>query len=343
LTNLLLSFDNWAMKAARFAAMNSMARMLGCSIALLLFGCAHRGAVADARDGIAAEFVGSTPGGARVQEFLGGLASTAVCHSVTWRITLFTNQPSGRSSTFSLTALYHVPTRSNPNRSEDGPKVAWRGTWETLPGAKSGLGDSIYRLTAGESKRSLSFVKVGHALLHLLNPDGSLAVGNGGESFTLNRADRTEKPGDTGLAMNAPEMSYKISPLATGPAVFGVFEGRTPCLGISRELNIARSEACIKAKWRVTLFQNPETRAPTTYKVEGSLFREGAREGKWNIARGVASDANATVYELHATPTQPALLLWRADDNVLFFLKQNRELLVGHKEFSYTLNRVAAK
>ncbi|HTD67056.1 MAG TPA: hypothetical protein VK846_11055, partial [Candidatus Limnocylindria bacterium] len=201
----------------------------------------------------------------------------------------------------------------------------------------------IYRLTAGESKRSLSFVKVSDGLLHLLNPDGSLAVGNGGESFTLNRADRAEKPGDRELAMNAPSMSHKISPLAAGPTVFGVFEGRTPCLGISRELKISRNEACIKAKWRVTLYQNPQTREPTTYKVEGSLFRDEAREGTWSMARGISTDASATVYQLHATSTQPALLLWKADDNVLFLLNQTRKSLIGHAEFSYTLNRVAAK
>ncbi|HTD65823.1 MAG TPA: hypothetical protein VK846_04745 [Candidatus Limnocylindria bacterium] len=323
--------------------MNFISRTIGCSVALLLFGCVHRGAIAGARDGVAAEFVGSTPGGTRVQEFLGGLASTALCHSVTWQVTLFTNQPTGRPSTFSLTALYHVPMRSNPNRSEDGPKVAWRGTWEILPNVKSGPGQVIYRLTAGESKRSLSFVKVSDGLLHLLNPDGSLAVGNGGESFTLNRADQAEKPGDTGLAMNAPSISYKISPLATGPTVFGVFEGRTPCLGISRELNISRSEACIKAKWRVTLYQNPETLAPTTYKVEGSLFRDGVREGTWSMTSGAATDTSAIVYQLNATPTQPALLLFKADHKILFFLKQNRQLLIGHADFSYTLNRVAAK
>jgi hypothetical protein len=61
------------------------------------------------------------------------------------------------------------------------------------------------------------------------------------------------------------------------------------------------------------------------------------------MTRGTATDASATVCQLHPTPTQPALLLWKADDNVLLFLNQNREPLVGHADFSYTLNQVAAK
>jgi hypothetical protein len=323
--------------------MKCMTRMLGCAVALLTLGCAHRGVNDGAQNSVAAEFVGSTPGGARVQEFLGGLAATAVCHSVTWQMTLFTNQVAKRPFTFSLTARYHVPTASNPNRSEDGSTVTWRGTWEILPAAKPGPGTAIYKITATESKRALSFAKLSDGLLHLLNPDGSLAIGNAGESFTLNRADRAEKHGDRDLAMSAPSMSYKISSLSTGATVFAVFEGRTPCLDISRELKIAQSAACIKAKWRMTLYRNPETQAPTTYKVEGSLFREGAREGTWSMTRGAATDEDATVYQLHPTPTQPALLLWKADDNVLFFLNQNREPMVGHADFSYTLNRVVAK
>jgi hypothetical protein len=39
--------------------------------------------------------------------------------------------------------------------------------------------------------------------------------------------------------------------------------------------------------------------------------------------------------------TEPALLLLKADDNILFLLDQNREPMVGHAEFSYTLNRVS--
>lgn len=317
--------------------------MIGSWFALLLVGCAYHSTIASAPAGVAAEYVGSTPGDAPVREFIGGLTSNAMCHAIAWQLTLFTNQNSGAPSTFRLTALYRVPTRSNPNRSEDGPKVALEGTWEILKGAKSRPEAPVYRITAAKSQRSLSFVKVGDSLLHLLNADGSLAIGNGGESYTLNHTDRAENAVDASLAMTVPDMSYKIAPMAKGPTVFAVFEGRSPCHGISRELNLPQHTGCTKAKWRVTLYQNPETSAPTTYKVEGSLFRAGAREGTWSIARGAVIDLNATIYQLNATDTQPALLFLKGDENVLFFLNQKRGLLVGHAEFSYTLNRAVAK
>ena len=323
--------------------MRCVTRIIGCLLALLLFGCARGGLIASDKNLAAAEFIGSTPGENQVREFLGGLVSNAPCHSVTWRVTLLTNQSTGLPATFNLAALYHVPTRNNPNLSGDGPRVALRGTWEIVKGAKDKPAAAVYRITAENSQRSLYFVKVGDNLLHLLNPDGTLAIGNGGWSYTLNRADHAEKPVEASLAMSAPDMSYPISSLATGSTVFAVFEGRSPCHEISRELKIPQHPGCMKVKWRVTLYKNRDTATPTTYKIEGTLHRQSAREGTWSIIRGAKTDPNATVYRLDATQAEAALFLLKGDDNVLFFLDRNRELLVGHAEFSYTLNRVTRK
>lgn len=310
---------------------------------VLLAACVPDCVSANRQDSVAVEFVGSTPGGALPREFLGGLATNVECHNIKWQVILLTNQSSGLPATYNLVAQYHVPASNNPNQSEEGPKVTSRGTWEIVKGTKSSPDAVIYRINEEKSQRSLSFVKVGENLLHLLNPDGSLMIGSGGSSYTLNRADQAEKPVEASLAMSAPDMSYKIAALATGPTVFGVFEGRSPCHGIARELKLPRHAGCMKVKWRVTLYQDPKTSAPTTYKVEGSLHRQSAREGTWSIVRGAKTDPNAMVYQLNPTPTESALLLLKADDNILFFLNQNREPMVGHADFSYTLNRVVRK
>jgi hypothetical protein len=320
-----------------------MTRIVGGSVALLLFGCVSCGMNAAAQDAVAAEYIGSTLCGAVPREFLGGLATNTPCHYIMWEIRLLTNQNTGLPTTYNLVANYRIPARTNPNQSEDGPRVASQGTWEILKSEKSAPEAVVYQLKADKARGSLSLAKVGENLLHLINPDGSLMVGNGGWSYTLNRADHAEKPVDKALANNAPDMSYKISPLATGPGVFGIFEGRSPCHRIARELKLPQHGGCHKVKWRVTLYQNPGTSAPTTYKVEGSLHRQSAREGTWSIIRGAKTDPNATVYQLNPTQTEAALLLLKADDNVLFFLNQNREPMVGHAEFSYTLNRVTGK
>ena len=302
---------------------------------LLTLTCAHGAATSQSE-----VFVGTTPAAPWVREFVTGLAPDAPCHAITWELAL--KQGAAGSGTFTLAAVYQIPKASNPNQLETGPRVSLQGTWEILTGIRA-PGAVLYRLTLEEPRRALSFVQVSDGLLHLLNADQSLAIGNGGQSYTLNRADQAEKPGDSVAAMNAPSVSYKIAPIATGAAVFGIFEGRTPCHGISRELKLSQHAGCIKAKWRLTLYQDPVTAAPTTYKVEGSLFREKPREGTWRVLPSPAERFGKTLYELSAAKKQPALTLMKGDNNVLFFVNEKCEPMVGHADFSYTLNRVMAK
>lgn len=219
----------------------------------------------------------------------------------------------------------------------DGPKVSIGGTYSIRGTSDRGRTAASYRLVADRSGRELSFVQVSNDLLHLLTSDGRLMVGNAGWSYTLNRASRSEKPGNPAAAA---DFTYPISPRAK-TSVFGIFEGRTPCAGIARELGVEEFDGCIKVKWRVTLFQDPATLEPTTYKIEGTLHRQQAREGRWRIARGGDPDSGGTIYELAPSRNERALYLLRGDDNVLFFVNQTRQHLVGHADFSYTLNRVA--
>ena len=323
--------------------MRCMTRVLGCAVVFLLFGCAPRGRSAGAAESRVAQFVGSSPGDPFVRNFLGGLATNLPCHNIKWEISLFTNESTGLPATFHLVARYRVPTQSNTNQSEDGPQVALQGKWEILKGTATSPEAVVYRLNAAKPQRTLSFVKINEDLLHVLNSDGSLLVGNGGWSYTLNRGDHAEKTVEASVAMTVPDMSYKIAPLATGSSVFAVFEGRTPCHGISRELKMPQHAGCMKAKWRVTLYQDPETSAPTSYKVEGTLYRKSAGEGTWKITRGASTSPNAIVYRLDPNGTGTPLFLLKADENILFFLKENRESLIGNAEFSYTLNRVVRK
>jgi hypothetical protein len=286
---------------------------------------------------VVSEFVGTSPCGAAPRAFLGGMAPAAACHAITWRLALVTN--GNGPSTWKVAATYGIPARSNPNQMVDGPKVALEGALEVGRGTRSNDVAIVYRLRTDRSDRSLYLVHVGDDLLHFLAGDRTLMVGDSGWSYTLNRANRAE---ETGSDADAPDMTYTISPRATGP-VFGVFEGRTPCRGISRGLNLPETPGCLKVKWRVTLNQNPRTSAPTTYKVEGSLHRQHAREGTWSIARGTATDSGAVVYRLGPVDAEGALMLLKGDDNVLFFLDGQHRLLIGNADFSYTLNRVPAR
>jgi hypothetical protein len=282
------------------------------------------------------EFVGTTLCGREVREFIGGLPSDAPCHAITWRLTL---RPAP-APTWKLAATYGVPARTNPNAMVDGPSVALQGTLRPVTAARSAPGATRHQLTREGVRRSLSFAEIHGDLLHLLADDGGLMVGTGGWSYTLNRAGRAEKPAE---ASRAADMSYTISPRATGSTVSGVFEGRTPCRGISHQMKLPEMDGCLKVKWRVTLYQDPATAAATTYKIESTLHRQRAREGTWKILRRPSAGSESVVYQLDATPTEGAIRLLKGDDNVFFFVDEQFRPLIGTAEFSYTLNRVPSR
>jgi hypothetical protein len=127
------------------------------------------------------------------------------------------------------------------------------------------------------------------------------------------------------------------------------FSGRSPCREIAAEVKHQVGADCIKLKWSLVLYRDAKTLAPTTYRLRGTLYRneaaqtERVREGKWKITKGTKTDPNATVYQLEAFGSDGPIFLLKADRNILFFLANDGRLLVGDKDFSYTLNRDTAK
>ena len=124
-----------------------------------------------------------------------------------------------------------------------------------------------------------------------------------------------------------------------GPEIFGVFRGRTPCQDLSAQLNAPASEACNKVKCRVILYQDPTTRAPTTYTWAGKTNLTG----NWSIVEGTKTDPKATVCQLQLPNPEGFLSLLKVDENILFLLGKDGRPLVGNIEFSYTLNRIVRK
>jgi len=126
-----------------------------------------------------------------------------------------------------------------------------------------------------------------------------------------------------------------------GPDVYGFFEGRSPCQEITRLLNVPGREECIKIKWALILYQDPVTKSPTHYALGGFLWRNPPKTGKWTIAKGTNEDPNAVVFQLDPEDRNGFLSFQKMDDNILFFLDKDRNLLIGNSQFSYTLNRMA--
>jgi hypothetical protein len=139
---------------------------------------------------------------------------------------------------------------------------------------------------------------------------------------------------------NNPYKKTSGTPIESGPAVVGAFEGRTPCSQVLEVLNLPTRPDCFKLKWSLTLFQEPETKQPTTFALKGSYSNHVGKNGKWIISRGMPGNPEAVIYELSLSDPQATLYIFQGDENVLFLLDKNKQFLKGNKEFSYTLNRV---
>ncbi|MCI0358899.1 MAG: hypothetical protein L0211_10505 [Planctomycetaceae bacterium] len=309
-------------------------RLAALSVAVLLFvGAARADERAKSADpAVFGVLVGSTPCGESIRTLFKLPENVEL--PLRWKLTLRHDPQSHAPTRYFLRCDYQTTGALIGSAKKDATFTK-EGAWRLGKGTKSNPKAVVYQLDG-----DMALAQIDRNVAQLLNPDRSLMIGTGGWSYTLCRADAAETPVDPALANTVPDMSYTISPVATGDNVFGVFEGRTPYQGIARDLGIEPHPGGNKAKWRVTLYQDPKSKAPTTYKVEGTLFKAtGAREGKWTMARGTADEPDAAVFELAATKTQAAILLLAGDDNVLFFLDHDRKPLVGHADFSYTLNR----
>lgn len=286
-----------------------------------------------AEDLSVSQYGGTTPYDPNLGKFLG--IQEAVPEIVQWTLALQRDRTTDLPLRYELRCAYGSTIPNKPGLGTSIRTLQKRGTWRTARGTKFNALATVHELDGG-----LMLYEVSPHLLHILTPDGDLQVGSGW-SYTLNSTAHSEKQVDPALALTVPDMSYQIAPLSTGASVFGVFEGRTPAQGIAGQLRIPVPAAATKAKWRVTLYHDPDTLAPGTYKVEGTLFRRGVREGNWRIISGAGTVAGKTIYELSSAGKETLRLL-KGDDNVLFFLGASNAPLVGNDEFSYTLNRRTA-
>jgi hypothetical protein len=155
----------------------------------------------------------------------------------------------------------------------------------------------------------------------------------------------------TAAADNKLSETITFHPIPGGPSVLGVFEGRPPCAGLVRQLDLPATEDCSKLKCDLTLYRDPATSQPTTYtlsvvgagdlvKTEGNAYRQKTLSGNWTIIKGSRSNPRAKVFRLSLGKPGACLYLLKGDENILFILDENREFRTGNEDFSFTLNRV---
>jgi hypothetical protein len=175
-----------------------------------------------------------------------------------------------------------------------------------------------------KGNKVLNIIELNIDLLHLLDAQYHLLVGNGGWSYTLNNL--------TPSVTDQVNITGRQTALEDSMA----FEGRTPCSvpGI-----IPAGMQCYKLKWYIVLYAKGKKNEAGTYKVFGTPYRkEGGKRGNWKIITG---KNGRIIYRLNEDNGNGLLYLLKLDERILVFTDPQGKLLVGNEDFSYTLNRIS--
>ncbi|TKK69270.1 hypothetical protein FC093_08095 [Ilyomonas limi] len=140
-------------------------------------------------------------------------------------------------------------------------------------------------------------------------------------------------------------------------SVLGVFVASTPCSEGTRPLpEIPVHADCELIRWNLTLYQNPKTFTPTTYKLRYTygLAQQGTpgftgggttveEQGVWKMVNGILSKPDAIIYRLTNNKTNQTIAFLKLSDDLLHLLDTDEHLMIGTAAWTYTLNRISSK
>ena len=146
--------------------------------------------------------------------------------------------------------------------------------------------------------------------------------------------------GQTAAADNKVQKSITFAEVPKSRTIYGIFEGRTPCIEIGRQLGDKPPADCDHLKWQIIFFRDTLTLKPTAFVLKTELFDRQPLKGKWTIIQGTKTDPAAIVYKLSYGQQGKSLYLLKGDENVLFILDENLQFRTGNRDYGYTLSRV---
>lgn len=117
--------------------------------------------------------------------------------------------------------------------------------------------------------------------------------------------------------------------------ILAVFEGRIPYTG--------PCDVCEKIKISLVLYQDKETKKPSTYWLGQVVVGEGndriVTQGSWILRRGIKGYPSAEVYMLDENTPEELRMYWRVNEDILLPLDKNMAPKVGNSAWGYMLSR----
>lgn len=140
------------------------------------------------RRSVVGVFAGSTPCSEGTRP-VPGMSVNTDCELIKWKLTLFQDESGKKTTTYKLHCGYGLPKQGTPGLINGGENVDIEGNLTIIKGTASNPNSIIYRLHDDKTNKTISFLKLNDNLLHLLDSDGRLMIGNAGWSYTLNKTE----------------------------------------------------------------------------------------------------------------------------------------------------------
>ncbi len=131
-----------------------------------------------------ATYVGTSPCGNILKPFL-GVANEPECDFTKWTMTLYP-QKDNAPALVKLVYQYGV-SRPNTSGFMKEKRAEFEGHWTIQKGTKTKPNATVYQLTIHKPDKNLLFVKLNDNLIHLLDSQRNLMIGNAGHSYTFSK------------------------------------------------------------------------------------------------------------------------------------------------------------
>ena len=109
------------------------------------------------------------------------------CIMVEWELTLYVDANTNEPTRYKLKGIDRYSVKETNMYSEPGNKSEAEGKWAIVRGTKTNPEATFYQLNPDKPGMALSFLKLSDSLLHIVDQNEKLMIGNEFHSYTLNR------------------------------------------------------------------------------------------------------------------------------------------------------------
>ena len=131
-------------------------------------------------------FAGSTPCNPVMRPLL-AIPADMDCEFVKWNLLLFKNPENHSLNSFKLNVTFGIAKGGTQGFTDASKSSEFKGKWSVRKNTGKLPGESVIGLESTGQKQIISFLKLDENLLHLLDSEEKLMIGNAAWSYTLNR------------------------------------------------------------------------------------------------------------------------------------------------------------